>query len=129
MWPTCGPGVAQISKIRQFCMCVNEAFGDMLLAPAVGDPLLEAVDLIDERPAPHLGCPVLIWVHGHRRYRPSVTQRDASTAPGCRRNCEAPPGGSTPNRDDHTVAAQAGNRTTSDGYDTRAVIDVQAALT
>ena len=77
MWPTCGPGVAQNSKIRQFCMCVNEAFGDMLLAPAVGDPLLEAVDLIDERPAPHLGCPVLIWVHGVGRYPAAVTQRDA----------------------------------------------------
>ncbi len=46
--PSCGPGVAQNSKIRQFSMCVNEAIGDMLLAPAIGDPLLEAVDLIDE---------------------------------------------------------------------------------
>ena len=115
--------------MRQLETGVGQPFGDVRPVQAVNDPSFEAVDLIDECPPSHFECSVLIWVHGHRRYRPSVTQRDASTAPGCRRNCEAPPGGSTPNRDDHTVAAQAGNRTTSDGYDTRAVIDVQAALT
>jgi hypothetical protein len=32
--PSCSPRVAQNSKIRQFSMCVNEAFGDMLLVLA-----------------------------------------------------------------------------------------------
>jgi hypothetical protein len=75
--PSCGPSVAQNRKIRQFGACVSEAFGDMLLAPAFGDPLLEAVDLIDECSASRLDGTITVRVHGIGRYMPSGTQRDA----------------------------------------------------
>ncbi len=71
--PLCGVR----SEALQFAAGVGQPISDVPLVSAIGDPSFEAVDLIDERPAPHLGCPVLIWVHGVGRYPAAVTQRDA----------------------------------------------------
>jgi hypothetical protein len=79
-------------KVRQLETGVGQPFGDVRPVQAVNDPSFEAVDLIEERPPSHFECSVLIWVHGRGRYRPSVTQRDAPTAPGGQAYLRSAPG-------------------------------------